>query len=69
MNEDHRDALEAMLRARGEEPLEVAMLACDPEGFHVRNGGRVRWIPFARACATANDVRAEMVRLAREARG
>jgi putative heme iron utilization protein len=69
MNEDHRDAMEAMLRARGEEPREVAMLACDPEGFHLRSGGRVHWIAFARACASANDVRAEMVRLTREARG
>lgn len=69
MNEDHRDALEALLRARGEDPREVAMLACDPEGFHVRNGVRVRWIPFARPCPTADDVRAEMVRLTREARG
>lgn len=69
MNEDHRDALEAMVRARlGEEPRDVAMLACDPEGFHVRNGDAVRWIPFARPCSTADDVRAEMVRLAREAR-
>jgi putative heme iron utilization protein len=60
--------MEAMLRARGEEPREVAMLACDPEGFHLRSGGRVLWIPFARACPTANDVRAEMVRLTREAK-
>lgn len=70
MNEDHREALEAIVRARcGEDPREVAMLACDPEGFHVRNGGAVRWVPFARPCATANEVRAEMVRLTREARG
>lgn len=69
MNDDHRDAMEAMLRARGEEPRDVAMLACDPEGFHLRNAGKVHWLAFARACATANDVRAEMVRLTREARG
>jgi len=69
VNQDHRDALEAILRARGEPAYEVAMLACDPEGFHVRSAGRVSWIPFARACPTASDVRAEMVRLAREARG
>ncbi|HEY8492580.1 MAG TPA: DUF2470 domain-containing protein [Myxococcota bacterium] len=68
MNQDHRDALAAMLRARGEEPREPSMVACDPEGFHVRSGGRVRWIPFARPCRTADEVRAEMVRLAREAR-
>jgi putative heme iron utilization protein len=68
MNDDHRDALEALLRARGEEPREVEMLACDPEGFHVRSGERVHWIAFARPCGTAGDVRAEMVRLTKEAR-
>lgn len=68
VNEDHRDALEALLRARGEEPREVAMLACDPEGFHLRNAGSVRWIPFAGPCPTTDDVRAEMVRLTRAAR-
>jgi putative heme iron utilization protein len=68
MNEDHRDALEEILRARGEEPRDAAMLACDPEGFHVRSGGRVHWIAFAHACPTANDVRMEMVRLTKEAR-
>jgi len=69
MNEDHGDAMEAMLRARfGEEPNEVAMLACDVEGFHLRSNGRVRWIPFAKPCVTQTDVRMEMVRLTREAR-
>src|SRR5690606_13011420 len=69
MNEDHRDALAAMCAARlGETPRDVAMLACDPEGFHVRHDGRVAWIAFARTCETAEAVRAEMVRLAREAR-
>src|SRR5690606_19595312 len=69
MNEDHRDALEAMLRARGEEPREVAMVACDPEGLSVRCGGRLRWIPFAHPCSTLEEVRAGTVRRAREARG
>lgn len=69
VNADHRDALEAILRARGEDPRDAAMLACDPEGFHVRSAGRVRWIAFARPCPTASDVRAELVRLTRAARG
>jgi hypothetical protein len=68
MNDDHRDALAAICRALlGEEARDVAMLTCDPEGFHVRGGGAVRWIPFSRACPTAGDVRREMVRLARSA--
>lgn len=69
MNEDHRDALLAMARARfAVQSDDVAMLACDAEGFHLRGDGVVRWIAFDRVCQTANDVRAEMVRLTREAR-
>lgn len=69
MNDDHRDALEAICRAAGDaEPGDVAMLRCDVEGFHVRSAGRVRWIPFAKPCVTSNEVRMEMVRMTREAR-
>jgi heme oxygenase (biliverdin-IX-beta and delta-forming) len=69
MNEDHIDAMEAMVYARfGEAPEDVVMLACDAEGFHLRSNGVVRWIPFAKPCATQTDVRMEMVRLTREAR-
>jgi len=69
MNDDHRDALEAMCEPLlGEPPRDVAMLCCDVEGFHVRNAGATRRIPFSRPCTTTNDVRAEMVRLTRNAR-
>jgi hypothetical protein len=69
MNDDHGDAMEAMVRALcAEEPRDVAMLCCDVEGFHLRSGGRARWIPFARPCNTTNEVRMEMVRLTRESR-
>ncbi len=69
MNEDHRDALLAMARARDPRATEDAiLLACDAEGFHLRSAGAVCWIPFDRSCQTANEVRAEMVRLTREAR-
>ena len=64
MNDDHRDALARLCGAD-----DAAMLACDVEGFHVRAGDRVRWIPFSRPCATAQEVRQEMVRLTRAARG
>ena len=69
MNDDHGDALAAMVRARfGGEAADAAMLACGVEGFHVRSGVAVRWIPFEKPCASAGEVRAEMVRLARAAR-
>lgn len=70
MNEDHGDALRAIVRARvAGDPDDVVMLACDAEGFHLRSAGAVHWIPFDHRCQTANEVRAEMVRLTREARG
>ena len=69
MNEDHRDAMELMVRRfLGAEPDGVAMVAVDPEGWHLRSAGVVHWLPFAHPCNTANEVRAEMVRLTREAR-
>jgi len=69
MNEDHGDAMESMVRAiLHEEPRDVAMVRCDPEGFHLRSAGAVRWIPFAKACLTSQEVRMEMVRLTRESR-
>ena len=69
MNEDHADALAAISkRFLGQDDEEPALVAVDPEGLHVRTARGVRWLPFARACHSAGDVRAEMVRLTREAR-
>jgi putative heme iron utilization protein len=69
MNEDHRDAMELMVRRfLGSEPDGVEMVAVDPEGWHLRNAGTIHWLPFAHPCHTANEVRMEMVRLTKEAR-
>ena len=69
MNEDHRDAMELMVRRfLGVEPDGVELVAVDPEGLHLRNAGAIHWLPFAHPCNTANEVRMEMVRLTREAR-
>ena len=77
MNEDHRDAMALIWnRARGGAPTlrdgndEAAplMLASDPEGFHMRWGGEVAYLPYAKRCVSAMDVRKEMVRLTQEAR-
>jgi hypothetical protein len=70
MNQDHADALAAICRHRlGATDGAAELVAVDPEGFHVRFGERVGWVAFARACDTAEALRAEMVRLVREARG
>lgn len=69
MNGDHGDALAAMARRVFTGTTgDVSMLACDAEGFHLRVAGVVRRIAFDRRCQTADEVRAEMVRLTREAR-
>ena len=66
MNDDHRDALRRIVTARhGGRADAVEMLALDVDGFHVRADEQTRWIPFDAPCATAADVRAAMVRLAR----
>ncbi|MGB0619992.1 MAG: HugZ family protein [Myxococcota bacterium] len=77
MNDDHRDAMALIwVRARGTEPRERSgdddaqprMLAGDPEGFHMRWGNEVAYVPYGKRCESAMDVRKEMVRLTNEAR-
>lgn len=76
MNEDHRDAMALIWRQAacgpvpeaGEGGAEPEMLASDPEGFHMRWGQAVSYVPYARRCETAIDVRKEMVRLTQQAR-
>ncbi len=76
MNEDHRDAMALIWqRHQGSRPAELAdgdaeptMLASDPEGFHMRWGGRIAYVPYRKACETSTDVRKEMVHLTRGAR-
>ncbi len=76
MNDDHGDAMAAIWqRQRGHRPGDASpgdtpcMLAGDPEGFHMRWGRQVAYVPYRMRCETSQDVRAEMVRLTREARG
>ena len=69
MNRDHADALDAIWRHRlGAPPAPAELIAVDSEGFHVRSGGAIRWLAFAKACDTPEAVRVEMVRLVHEAR-
>ncbi|MFK7897315.1 MAG: HugZ family protein [Myxococcota bacterium] len=47
---------------------EPIMLGSDPEGFHMRWAEQMLYVPYAKRCETALDVRKEMVRLTKEAR-
>lgn len=66
MNEDHGPALQRIAARLGAaEATQVRMLALDSEGFHLRAGDGIHYVPFEQACPQAEDVRAAMVALAR----
>ena len=48
-----------------EAPSDKLLVSLDPEGFHVRAGSALLYVPFSAPCMTSEEVRAEMVRLAR----
>ena len=69
LHRDHRDAMEAVCRRlSGVERDAVQRVAAHRDGFHLPNGGAIHWLPCAKSCSTANDVRREMVWFTREAR-
>ena len=69
MNSDHQDALNAMCRRFLElDGSDASMINLDADGFHVKTSAGVHYIPFETACDTSQEVRAEMVRLAHEAK-
>ena len=69
MNEDHGDALRRMATHYGTRPAESpTLVACDPEGAHLRNGETVLYLPFAAAAFDRDAVRAAMIQLAKDAR-
>ena len=69
MSEDHSAAIQLYARAAGSRELGWRMTGVDVEGIDLRLGGQVLRIGFAAPAADAAAVRAELVRLAREARG
>lgn len=70
MNADHADALDLYAqRLLGLSGSGWAMTGLDRDGLDLRRGGAVARLAFARPVATPEEARAELVRLAREARG
>ena len=68
MNEDHAAAIAHYLTLAGisgEVPAE--MVGIDSEGFHLRTGSRLHWLPFPTSCNTPLVVRQALVQLARAA--
>jgi putative heme iron utilization protein len=69
MNEDHADALELYATAlAGARCGPWRLTGIDPEGCDIVLDGEARRIPFAAPIATPAEARAELVRLAAEAR-
>lgn len=66
MNRDHADAIHHYLALAGlpagEEP---EMAGIDSEGFHLRVGATLHWLPFPAPCLDPGAVRQALVQLAR----
>lgn len=66
MNSDHANAVAHYVQLSGlptHTPAE--MVGIDSEGFHLRIGQGVHWLPFPTSCNTALEVRQALVALAR----
>lgn len=67
MNRDHGAAIAHYLRLAGIEGDAAEMVGIDSEGFHLRLGTRLHWLPFPKSCNSPREVRQALVQLARAA--
>jgi hypothetical protein len=67
-NRDHPEAMEAIAAGAGHGRGAWAMVGVDVDGGDLALGERVVRVPWSSPCADAGEVRAELVRLAKEAR-
>lgn len=66
MNADHAAAIAHYVGQAGLPATpEARMVGIDAEGFHLRIGQAVHWLPFPSACSTAIEVRQALVSMAR----
>lgn len=66
MNADHAAAIRHYVEQAGlSAASEARMVGIDAEGFHLRIGQAVHWLPFPSACSTAAQVRQALVAMAR----
>ena len=70
MNQDHADAVALYATSLlGLAPGAWKMTGVDPEGFDLRNGGKIARVDFEKPARNADAVRAALIKLARTARG
>jgi putative heme iron utilization protein len=67
-NTDHPDAMEVIARAAGGGPDGWRMVAVDVDGCDLAAGGQVLRVPWRAPVSNPDEIRGELVRLAREAR-
>lgn len=66
MNDDHAAAIAHYVEQAGlSGTVEAQMVGIDAEGFHLRIGQAIHWLPFPSACSTAMEVRQALVAMAR----
>lgn len=66
MNADHAAAIAHYVEQAGLPATpEARMVGIDAEGFHLRIGQVIHWLPFPSACSTAIEVRQALVAMAR----
>ena len=67
MNRDHAAAIGHYLSLAGIPGEAAEMVGIDAEGFHLRVGSRLHWLPFPTSCNSPLEVRQALVQLARAA--
>ncbi len=67
MNRDHAATIVHYLSLAGIPGEAAEMVGIDAEGFHLRVGSRLHWLPFPTSCNSPLEVRQALVQLARAA--
>jgi putative heme iron utilization protein len=67
MNQEHGAAIAHYLTLAGIPGEAAEMVGIDTEGFHLRVGQRLHWLPFPTSCNSPLEVRQALVQLARAA--
>lgn len=69
MNDDHQDAMSLILAQHhhisDDNPIMSGIVS---DGFYIRSGSRNYYVPFENTCMDSGDVRAQLVKLTRQAR-
>ena len=69
MNEDHLDAMQAILEAHyGIRAEHIEMVSASPEGCTLQTQQGNFYLPYSKVCQSTQDARMELVKLTKKAR-